>query len=45
MQFYLQYIIKAVWKNIKEGRGEGDGNLWEEYQVVGNSKTHAFDAG
>ena len=29
-QNHLPYIIKAVGKNIKWGRGERDGNLGEE---------------
>ena len=46
-QYYLSYDIEAVGKNIKLGKGEGDGNfggenqdvkkfrVGEEYQVVG----------
>ena len=26
-QHHLSYDIKAVWKNIKWGRGEGDGKI------------------
>ena len=46
-QYYHPFKIKAVGKNIRWGRGEGDGNFGkkftiekngggEEYQVAGN---------
>ena len=34
--YHLVYNIKAVGKNIKRGRGEGEGNFGEENQDLEN---------